>query len=189
MPSFRDIVYGIYGAWRLARLDQGAMSHFERTVEGFWKSFFAAVIVAPGYALILVFELSHFETEAGGLRIILVELCAYVIGWTAFPLAVHYLCGVIDKREAFIGYIVAFNWSKVIQMAVFLPTIGLVASGIMSEDSGWLLRWIVSILILGYEWFVTKTALAVRPMGAAGFVALDFVIDLIIHAITLGMIR
>jgi hypothetical protein len=189
MPDFRDIVYGIYGAWRLARLDQGAMTYFERTVEGFWKSFFAAVIVAPGYVLIIVFELSHLEPEAGALRIILVELCAYVIAWTAFPLAVHHLCQVIDRREAFIGYIVAFNWSKVIQMAVFLPTIGLVASGIISEESGWMLRWIVSILILGYEWFITKTALSVRPMGAAGFVVLDFVIDLIIHAITLGMVR
>ena len=189
MLSFRDIVYGIYGAWRLARLDASAMSHFERTVEGFWKSFFAAVIVAPAYALILVFELSHFETGAGGVRIFLVELCAYVIGWTAFPLAVHHVCGVIGKREAFISYIVAFNWAKVIQMAVFLPTIGLIAAGIVSEETGWLVRWIVSILILGYEWFVTKTALGVRPMAAGGFVVLDFIIDLIIHAITLGMIR
>ncbi len=189
MPSFRDIVYGIYGAWRLARLDPGAMTYFERTVEGFWKSFFAAVIVAPGIALIIAFNLSQLETEASGLRIILVELCAYVIGWTAFPLAVHHLCQAIDKREAFIGYIIAFNWSNVIQVAVFLPTIGLVASGIISEESGWILRLIVRALILGYEWFITKTALGVRPMSAAGFVVLDFVIGLIIHTVTLGMIR
>jgi hypothetical protein len=189
MPSLRDIVYGIYGAWRLACLDRGAMTYFDRTVEGFWKSFFAAVIVAPGYVLILLFDLSHVEIEAGAFRIILVQLCAYVIGWVAFPVAVHHVCEVIGKREAFIGYIVAFNWGKVIQIAVFLPIIGLVATGIVPEESGWILRGIISILILSYEWLITRTALGVSPMGAVGFVVLDFFIDLIIHAVTLGMIR
>ena len=189
MPSFRDIVYAIYGAWRLARRDPGAMTYFERTVEGFWKSFFAAVIVAPGYALILLFDLSHVEIEAGALRIFLVQSCAFVIGWTAFPIAVHHVCEVIDKKEAFIGYIVAFNWGKVIQIAVFLPAIGLIALDILPGSWGWLLRWAVLFLILGYEWLITRTALGVSAMGAVGFVVLDLVIDLIIHAVTLGMIR
>lgn len=189
MPSYRDIVYGIYGAWRLARLDAGAMSYFDRTSEGFWKSFFAAVIVAPGFAIIMVYELAQVELEAGALRILLVELVAYVLGWVAFPVLVHQVCEAIGKRDAFIGYIVAFNWAKVIQMAVFLPSIALIALGAVPGEAGWMLRWVVSILILFYEWFVTRTALAVTAMGAVGFVALDFVIDLFIHMITLGMLR
>ena len=189
MASFRDIVYGIYGAWRVARRDPGAMTYFERTAEGFWKSFFAAVIVAPGYALILLFDLSHVEVEAGALRIFLVQSCAFVIGWTAFPIAVHQVCALIDKKEAFIGYIVAFNWGKVIQIAVFLPVIGLIALDILPGSWGWLLRWAVLFLILGYQWLITRTALGVSAKGAVGFVVLDLVIDLIIHAVTLGMIR
>jgi hypothetical protein len=189
MPSLRDIVYGLYGAWRLALLDRGAMAYFDRTAEGFWKSFFAAVIVAPGYVLIILFDLSHVEIGAGGLRIFLVQSCAYVIGWAAFPVAVHHVCEAIDKKEAFIGYIVAFNWAKVIQIAIFLPAIGVIASGILPDQSGWILRWAVLVLILAYEWFITRTALGVSAMGAVGFVVLDLVIDLIIHAITLGMIR
>ncbi len=189
MPSFRDIVYGIYGAWRLARRDRGAMTYFERTVEGFWKSFFAALIVAPGYALVIIFDLSQVDVEAGVLRIFLVQSCAFVIGWTAFPVAVHYVCEVIDKKEAFIGYIVAFNWGKVIQIAVFLPAIGLIALDILPGSWGWLLRWVVLFLILGYEWLITRTALGVSAMGAVGFVVLDLVIDLIIHRVTLGMIH
>ena len=189
MPSYRDIVYGIYGAFRLARLDKGAMSYFERTPAGFWKSFFAAIIVAPGFVIIIAYELSQVEIEAGALRIFMVETLAYLLGWIAFPVIVHQICEVIGKREAYIGYIVAFNWSKVIQMAVFLPAMGLIALGALPGDSGWLLRWMVSITILFYEWFVTRTALAVTAAGAVGFVVLDFVIDLIIHMITLGMLR
>ncbi len=189
MPSYRDIVYGIYGALRLARLDAGAMSYFERTPAGFWKSFFAAVIVAPGFAIIIGYELAQVDLEAGVPRILVVELLAYVLGWAAFPVIVHQICEAIGKREAYIGYIVAFNWSKVIQMAVFLPAIGLIALGALPGDSGSLLRWVVSILILFYQWFITRTALGVTAMGAIGFVVLDFMIDLIVHMITLGMLR
>ena len=189
MPRFRDIVYGIYGAWRVALRDPGAMTYFERTVEGFWKSFFAAVIVAPGIALILLFDLSNVEVEAGALRIFLVQSCAFAIRWTAFPIAVHHVCGLIDKKEAFIGYIVAFNWGKVIQIAVFLPAIGLIALDILPGSWGGLLRWAVLFLILGYEWLITRTALGVSAMGAVGFVVLDLVIDLTIHAVTISMIR
>ncbi len=189
MPSYRDIVYGIYGAWRLARLDKGAMSYFDRTPAGFWKSFFAAVIVAPGFAIIIGYELAQVDLEAGVPRIFVVELLAYVLGWAAFPVIVHQICEAIGKREAYIGYIVAFNWSKVIQIAVFLPSIGLIALGALPGDSGSLLRWVVSLLILSYQWFITRTALGVTAMGAIGFVVLDFMIDLIVHMITLGMIR
>ena len=189
MPSYRDIVYGIYGAFRLARLDPGAMSYFDRTNEGFWKSFFAAVIVAPGFAVVIGYELAQAEIESGALRMFLVESLAYLLGWIAFPVIVHQICEAIGKREQYIGYIVAFNWSKVIQMAVFLPAIGLIALGAMPAGSDSLLRWIISIAILFYEWFVTRTALTVTAAGAVGFVVLDFVIDLIVHMITLGMLR
>ena len=49
MITAREVTAALYGSWRLARLDPGGMAYFNRTVEGFWNSFFAAVIVAPGY--------------------------------------------------------------------------------------------------------------------------------------------
>ncbi len=191
MPSYRDIVYGIYGALRLARLDAGAMSYFERTPAGFWKSFFAAVIVAPGFAIIIAYELSRIVPgiEAGALRVFLVQIVAYVLGWAAFPVLVHQICEATGRGEAYIGYIVAYNWSKVIQIAVFLPVIGLIALGAPGADGGWMLRLAVSFLILFYQWFITRTALAVTAMGAVGYVVLDFVIDLTIRMITLSMLH
>ncbi len=189
MPSFRDIVYGIYGAWRLARMDRSAIAYFDQTVEGFWKSFFAAVIVAPGYALIILLELAQVGPSAGALRILLVELCAYTALWTAFPVAIHHVCEAIGKRDAFIGYIVAFNWAKVLQIAALLMVMGVVATGVLPDAAAWFLRWAVLFLILAYEWFITRTALGLKPMGAAGLVALDLFIELIVRDITFGMIR
>ena len=49
IPSLRETLIGIYGAWRLARLERGAMSYFDASAEGFWKSFSAAALLLPGY--------------------------------------------------------------------------------------------------------------------------------------------
>ncbi|MDX2142565.1 MAG: hypothetical protein SFV19_04360 [Rhodospirillaceae bacterium] len=64
IPSLREIVYGVFGAWRLARLDRSAMVHFDRTVEGFWKSFFAAAIVAPAYLILVATDLAERDSQA-----------------------------------------------------------------------------------------------------------------------------
>ena len=53
MPSANQVMYALYGAYRLARFDAAGMRYFETSIEGFWRSFFAAVIVAPPYALLL----------------------------------------------------------------------------------------------------------------------------------------
>ena len=44
IPTTREIVFGLYGAWRLAHLDRGGLGYFDASVEGFWKSFFAAAM-------------------------------------------------------------------------------------------------------------------------------------------------
>ena len=47
----------------------------------------------------------------------------------------------------------------------------------------------VTILVLGYEWFISRTALAVTAMGAVGFVVLNFVIDLVVRYISVVMLQ
>ena len=57
MPDHEEVLHSLYGAYRLAFLDRSGMSHFNLSVDGFWRSFFAAVLVAPGFALLVVQEL------------------------------------------------------------------------------------------------------------------------------------
>lgn len=189
MPSFRDMVYGLYGAFRLARLDPGGMTYFEQTVEGFWKSFFAAALVAPGYALLVLFDLSARESDAGLLRILIVQLCAYSLSWTAYPLIMHHVCESMGRQPAYVGFIVAFNWAKVIQMAVYLPAVLIVATGVLPGGLAALLNAAVYLVLLGYQWFVTRTALDLAGLGAVGLVVLDVLIGIIISALADGMIH
>ena len=189
MPSFGNIVYGVYGAWRLARLDSGGMTYFDQTVEGFWRSFFAAALVAPGYIILVFADLAAHDSDAGVLRILLVHVCAYILSWTVYPVAVHPICAAINRQGAFIGFIVAFNWAKVIQMAAYLPVIAITTAEILPGGTVAALNGFIYIVLLAYQWFVTRTALDIRPFAAVAFVGLDLLIGIIINAMALGMIR
>ena len=86
IPDRVEVLHSLYGAWRLAMLDVSGMRHFNLSVEGFWRSFFAAVIVAPGYALLVVQRtLDRPEGYALGSTVV-VESIAYVVAWAAFPI-------------------------------------------------------------------------------------------------------
>ena len=188
MPSANDIASGIYGAWRLALRDPGALAYFDRTPAGFWKSFFAALIVLPAYALVVSLGLEPEEMEAGIFRIAAAHLVAYVIGWSAFPLVVDQICNVMDKRAKFIGFIVAYNWAQVLQMALYLPVAVLTAAEVLPQGATALLNMSAYMLILTYQWYVARTVLEVRPLFAVGVVAVDLALSILLNIIAREML-
>ena len=189
IPSLRDIVYGIYGAWRLARLDRGGLVYFDRSAEGFWKSFFAAALIAPAYLILVTIDVTERDTSAGALRLFIVFISAYTLRWTVYPLVTRAVTQAIGRESAYISFIVAFNWAQVIQMIVYLPIIVLSTIGLIPEGMSALLHMVVYAIILAYQWFITRTTLDISPFAAAGFVALDLVISIVITGMADGMIR
>ena len=74
MASLADTKQALEGAWSIARRDPDAMSRFDLTVDGFWASFFAAVVAAPGYLLLLVDQYSAQGFGANLGEVALIEL-------------------------------------------------------------------------------------------------------------------
>ena len=54
MVTSREVVAALYGAYRLARFDPSGLALFDATIAGFSRSFFAAVLVAPVYLVLLL---------------------------------------------------------------------------------------------------------------------------------------
>jgi len=188
MPDGREVAASVYGAWRLLRLDTGGLNFFDASVEGFWKSFYAAAIVAPGYIILVAIHLAEAEPAAGPLRIVLVQSIAYVISWVAFPLLIYYLCEAIGRQNRFLLYIVAFNWAKVIQMGIYLPITALTGTDVLPQQVAGLINFGVTLLILAYEWYITRHALEVSGFGAVGIVALDLMLSVLITVVADGMV-
>lgn len=188
IPSAVEIAYGLYGAWRLARLDPAGMNFLDRSLEGFWKSFFAAVPVAPAHAVFFALKLAELETTAGLLRILAVQSLIYVITWLAFPLVMYYLAQTLDRDREYPGFVVAYNWAQVIQLLLVVPVSLVVASGWLPIPVASLLNIGMLAAVLGYEWFIARTAMALSGPGAVGVIALAYVLAATANLFGLAMI-
>ncbi len=188
IPSAAEIAYGLYGAWRLARLDPAGMNHFDRSLEGFWKSFFAAVLAAPAQILIFLLQLRELEISAGPLRVVVVQSLIYVISWLAFPLVMYYLTQSLDRAKSYRGFIVAYNWAHLIQLLLVVPAVLLIAGDGLPGPIAGLLHIGGLAAVLGYVWFIARTAQALPGLGAAGVVALAFFLDAAANRFGLAMI-
>ena len=187
MSLAAESALSLYGAFRLARFDPRGMHCFNTAPSGFWRSFSAAVIVAPFYAMLLATAYPALEATRGSVRFAVAEGIAYVIAWVAYPLVMAWLTRQLDRFDRFIGYIVAYNWAAVLQNAVFIPINMLWITGTLPPNLGFLL-WVAAIsLILAYLWFIARTALAIAPMAAASVVGIDIVLNLTISTIAHGI--
>ena len=184
MPPARDVLTALYGAGRLARFDVSGHDYFEDSADAFWQSFFAAVLIAPFYFLMLYFRFDEFD-EVPLLRFFAIETIAYVIAWVAFPLFMASLVREIGAEKNYIRFIVAYNWSAVLQNAVFLPIEILALGGGLSAATANTLGLFALAWIIAYIWFVTRTALGVTGGIAAGIVGVDFLISVLINSLSI----
>ena len=54
-------------------------------MSGFWKSFFAAVIVAPFYFFVLMQQFQMGGGEGSPAHFLAIQAIAYVVAWVLFP--------------------------------------------------------------------------------------------------------
>ena len=188
MPT-AEIARALYGAYRLARFDAGGMAYFNATPVGFWRSFYAALFVAPLYLLVRATEYEAGLTVAPPLRLVLVSAVTYAIAWLAFPVAMVTVARMLDREERYIAYIVAYNWAAVWQSAAFLPVIILGTMGAMPLAVSQFLTIFVFLAVVVYSWFVSKTAMAVSGSTAAGLVVLGIVLDILIELVAAEMLH
>ncbi len=186
MPSLAEVGRAIYGAWRLMLFDADGMAFFDTSIDGFWRSFFAAVVVAPAYVLFVVVNLATAETEAVDPGwVALVKCGAYLASWVVFPAAAVFVTRLLGVTARYIPLIVAYNWSNVPALLILLPVEVLTASG---SGIGETIGTFALLFILVYEWFVVRVALGVAAFTAVGVVVFDVLLGLIIQVSATGLL-
>jgi hypothetical protein len=171
----------LYGAYRLASLDLSGMDYFRNTRGAFWRSFNAALIIAPFYAGLLFMRYTMGEVSTTALRFISIEAISYVIAWVAFPVVVDFLITAMGRREKYIRFIIAYNWAAVLQNLLYLPLAMLSVNGVLPPISAGFLGLIILMLFMVYIWFIIKVALDISGGRAATIVAIDFTLSLLIN--------
>jgi len=184
MLPVADISVGIAGAARLARFDLEGFEYFDNSIHGFWQSFYAAVVIAPLFLILILIQ--YLTTEGGGpfLHYLIIEGLAYVIAWTAFPVIMLSFSYHLGREMNYIRYFVAYNWIAVIQSIVYMPIAVFGITGAFPPDVANLLALMALLWILALTFFVTRHALEIPPGTAVAVVAMDFLLGLLIETIS-----
>lgn len=176
------------GTLRFACGDRSALRYFDRSLDGFWRSFRAAFLAYPLYLLLLTMRTSFAQWQStGGWTIIGIETIAYVITWTAFPLIMLRFTRWLGREEHFFDFMVPYNWCQLPQ-SFLAVVIGIEAgSGLFSVAAIRLVDFVGAIAILVYEWFVARVALQTTRGMAALVVAIDLLLAVVVARAAAGL--
>jgi hypothetical protein len=159
MITINEAFAGLYAAWRLFLRDARAVSLLDATPSGAIKSFFCAVIVLPGYMVIVALVHTHGSTEVGLFRFVMVEAIGYVIGWCVWPLLMFYVTQALDCSDRYLTYLTAFNWSYGPQIALWLIVLIVLLGGFVPKGIGVMINIAVIVVLLLYHLFIVRTTL------------------------------
>ena len=180
MLTIAEATKALQGAYRLARFDSGGLGHFDATPRGAMRSFYAAALVAPFYAVFVASRQAEGDMPAEPVRMAVIEGLAYVFAWVAFPLAMAWLTRVIDRERRYLVFVAAYNWCQVPQYALHLGVALALAAGMMGEQAAAFFGLVTFLYVLAYTWFVVRVALEVSGVVAAGIVGVDFLVGMLI---------
>lgn len=189
MISAGEITRSVFGAWMLARFNKGGITFFDNSVEGFWRSFWSAAVVLPGYAILLLFRYGDAKIGVGFGTAFYVHAVAYIIDWTAFPFLMLYVARWFNRDQWYCRYIAANNWSVVIQVTLMLVIVLAALSGLMPSP---LVAWATNfafVFILAYKGFIAHLALQTTWPGAVGIVFIDLCVSLLLERWTTKLLQ
>lgn len=176
-----EVRSALIGSLRLAKGDRGGLACFDRTIDGFWRSFRAGALSYPLYLLMLMLRISVAQRQAaGGTRIILVETIAYVIAWVAFPLIMLSVVRWIGRERRFFDFMVPYNWCQLPQSILFVLVSLDSAAGFLGAAMASALELGAAIAILVYEWYIARVALETTGLAAGLVVLVDLVLGVVI---------
>jgi hypothetical protein len=176
-----EIAAALQGAIRLAQLDPGGLKLFDRTLGGFWRSFFAAVLVAPMYVALLVLN-GSLSAGTSVPRMVAVETISYAIGWLIYPFAMLLVVDLLKRRERYFDFLVPYNWASVPTTGLLLLVAG-VGSALPAPLHN-LLSVVAFVSVLIYQWFIARVGLLVPATIAVVLVLLDLVLNVATARVT-----
>jgi hypothetical protein len=186
--AWAELRLALAGSLRLARGDRGGLDCFDRSLDGFWRSFRAAVIIYPLYLVLLTMRVSIAQWQtAGGYRIVAIETIGYVISWAAFPLVMLSVTRWLGRSHRFFDFMVPYNWCQVPESLLFV-LIGLEGeSGVFGTPAARTIEFAGAVAVLVYEWFIARVALDVTRSAAVLVVLVDLALGALINRASLNL--
>jgi hypothetical protein len=179
-----EVRLALAGALRLARGDRSGLGCFDASVEGFWRSFRAAVLGYPLYLTLLLMRVGEAEwSRSGAFRIVAAETIGYAITWLAFPVAMVSVARWLGREYRFFGFMTVYNWCQLPEMTLFVLIALESQSGLLPSAASQFIEVVAAIAVLVYEGYIARIALETTVPAAAGVVLVNLVLGLVISQI------
>lgn len=182
MISLGEIVHAIHGGLRLARFDRAGLDWFEFSERGFWRSFWAALLSWPLFAIYVranwAKAYAREAIDSGFGSALFGQSLSYALAWALFPVVVIPLIKLFGLSGRYVPYIVVRNWTSLIQTAVVTVAVA-IGTLLPPAVADLLLMWVL-IAVIVYEWFITRASLDTSGLNAAGFVFFSLAFSLLV---------
>lgn len=186
MLDREEIARSLTGAWELFLDRPGAMRLFDVSVDGFWRSFAAVLLVVPSYAFAVLADrqTAAVTDPSAPVQGVAAFIGESVIGlgldWIALPVILALLARPLGITSRYAAFIVARNWGAVLGVIPF-GVIGLmILLGLVGGELASLLMFAALIVVLRYNYLIARRALDASLGFAIVIVILDFVVSLTI---------
>lgn len=183
MPPRREIEGSLYGAWRLVLRDPDSLRHFNISADGFWRSFFAAAIVAPLFAISSLLSLNALAGTAAAPAPVFSPLALafnFVVAWVGYVILMFPVTRLLNLESRYAAYVIVWNWTSVLQVVLLLLAALIRASGLFSAGIGdaALIAAVLTSLYIAY--LVARAALGCDIPVAIGLVVFENLLHLAI---------
>ena len=188
MISAREAAGALYGIWQIFRVDDKALSFFNATEDGFCRSFSAAFVLAPFQVLYQITVFTSMEQPPHALRMTVVESLEYVILWVLYPLTIYHVTRLLDCKDMFFKYAVAYNWFQMGIGLFIMPWIILSGFGFLPESIADFIGTMAFVAYTFYAAFIARIGLEVAVGTAIGIVLIDILLTLMVGQVTFTML-
>ncbi len=183
MPPRSEIEGSLYGAWRLVLRDPDSLNYFNISADGFWRSFFAAAIVAPLFFIssLLSLNLVADDAAAAAPAFSFVALAFnFVVAWVGYVVLMFPVTRLLNLESRYAAYVIVWNWTAVLQVALLFAAALLRGSGLFSGGVGdaALIAAVLTSLYIAY--LVARAALGCDIPVAIGLVIFENLLHLAI---------
>ena len=186
------VAQGLNAAWLLARGRPEALALFEsadpdQQASTARNSFWAALLCLPAFLCLDLLGWLDTGAPSHPGHALAADLLTWAIGWAGFAILSHWIAGLSNRGDRWWRFIAVWNWCNVAQylITVLSALPGAFGAPAWISEAAWLagLGWALWI-----EWFATCLALDLPGGPAAGLVALDLALGLLLTALSVSML-